>query len=160
MYRASSPVTACPRCQHALEERAVGSEFILACTACGGVWLDVGQAKAVFERRAVEQDLVEGSEAIAFQSRAQPADTGSAALCPVGGEEMILCEAAGIRIDQCAEHGTWFDAHELRRIVDAADAPTALDTALETAKETADKALARTTQWLTKVLWGDKPLPP
>ena len=126
MYRAPSPVTACPRCQHALEERAVGRGFILACTSCGGVWLDPAQARAVFERRAAEAALVEGSEAVARLSRARRADTDRPAMCPIGGEEMDLCEAEGVRIDQCAEHGTWFDANELRQIVDKADTPNAV----------------------------------
>lgn len=100
--------------------------------------------------------MVEGAEEIADQSRAQPAGTDNAAICPIGGEEMILCEAEGIRIDQCVQHGTWFDAHELRRIVDAADEPSPLETALETAVETAQSAAkaarARWIGWLTKVL--------
>jgi Zn-finger nucleic acid-binding protein len=152
MYRASSPVTACPRCQRALEERAVGPGVILACVACGGVWLDVEQSKMVFERRRDEEALVQGSEDVAYFSQARRPRIEGAAICPIGGEEMVLCEAEGIRIDRCAEHGTWFDAHELRRIVDAADEPSVLDVAVET-------ALKRSTQFLTRVLWGEQKLP-
>lgn len=128
MYRASTPVTACPRCQHALEERTAGRETILACAACGGVWLDSAQTVVVFKRLAGDDALVQGSEDVAYFSRAQRPQTEMPATCPVGGEEMILCEAEGVRIDQCAEHGTWFDAHELGRIVKSADKPHAVTT--------------------------------
>ena len=126
MYRASSPVTACPRCQRALEERVVRRDTILACTACGGVWLDPEQARIVFKRRRGEESFVEGSEDVAFFSHGRREPTDGIAICPIGGEEMTLCEAEGIHIDQCAEHGTWFDAHELARIVKSADEPNAV----------------------------------
>jgi Zn-finger nucleic acid-binding protein len=126
MYRASSPVTACPRCQRALEERDVPGDTILACPACGGVWLDPEQARVVFERRRGEESFVRGSEDIAHFSHGRRSPTDGVAICPIGGEEMTLCEAEGIRIDRCAEHGTWFDAHELGLIVKSADAPSAV----------------------------------
>jgi Zn-finger nucleic acid-binding protein len=132
MYRAGTPVTACPRCQRALEERHVDDrDAVLACAACGGVWLDPEQTLIVFKRRRGEEAFVKGSEAIAWFSQSQRPRTDAAAICPIGGEEMVLCEASGIHIDQCREHGTWFDAHELRRIVDATDRPSALRTWLE-----------------------------
>ena len=128
MYRASSPVTACPRCQRALEERTVPGDTILACAACGGVWLDPEQSLVVFKRRRGEESFVQGSEDVAHFSAGRREPTDGVALCPIGGEEMTLCEAEGIRIDQCAEHGTWFDAHELARIVKSADKPNAVTT--------------------------------
>lgn len=124
MYRASAPVTACPRCQRALEERSVEGDDILACPSCGGVWLDPAQTALVFKRFRTGEVFLRGSEdAVAFSQAHRP-PTDGVAVCPIGGEEMNLCEAEGIRIDQC-EHGTWFDARELGTIVAAADAPSA-----------------------------------
>lgn len=95
MYRASSPVTACPRCQRALEERAVRGDTILACAACGGGWLDPEQALVVFKRRRGEDSFVQGSEDVAYFSAGRREPTDSVAICPIGGEEMALCEAEG-----------------------------------------------------------------
>lgn len=132
---------------------------ILACVSCGGVWLDTAQTFLVFKRLKGGEAFIRESEELAARSRAQRPPTEGTAICPIGGEEMVLCEAQGIRIDQCAEHGTWFDARELGRIVDLADAPSVLDNAVDAAKETAQTALARSKQWLSKVLWGKEELP-
>jgi Zn-finger nucleic acid-binding protein len=109
----------CPRCARELEEQKVRSALVRACTACGGVWLDEAQADIVFKRMPGGAALVSAANKAANVSEKQKVATDGVARCPVGGEEMILCEAEGIRIDQCPEHGTWFDAHEVRRIANA-----------------------------------------
>jgi Zn-finger nucleic acid-binding protein len=73
----------------------------------------------VFKRMPGGAPLVSASNQAVQRSEKQRPTTDGTAQCPVGGEEMILCEAEGIRIDRCPHHGTWFDAHELRRIANA-----------------------------------------
>jgi Zn-finger nucleic acid-binding protein len=109
----------CPRCLRPLEVRHFKSAVIHSCPSCGGVWLGTEQTDTVFKRMPGGAALVSASNQAVQRSEKQRPTTDGTAQCPVGGEEMILCEAEGIRIDRCPHHGTWFDAHELRRIANA-----------------------------------------
>jgi Zn-finger nucleic acid-binding protein len=121
----------CPRCLRQLEELEVRSATIHGCPSCGGVLLDKAQADTVFRRMPGGAALVTASNRAAQLSEKERPLTGGIARCPACAEEMNLCEAEDIRIDQCVVHGTWFDAHELRRIANA-----------ETARERSAKAEA------------------
>lgn len=109
----------CPRCLRQLEERKVRSASIHGCPSCGGVLLDKTQTATVFKRMPGGLALVSASNKAAQVSENARPQTDGAARCPSCAEEMVLCEAEGVRIDQCVVHGTWFDAHELRRIANA-----------------------------------------
>lgn len=109
----------CPRCLRQLEERKARSATIFGCPSCGGVLLDKAQTDIVFKRMPGGLALVTASnKAVQVSENARP-HTDGAARCPACAEEMMLCEAELIRIDQCPAHGTWFDANELRQIANA-----------------------------------------
>jgi Zn-finger nucleic acid-binding protein len=109
----------CPRCILPLEARTFKSATIHGCRSCGGVWLDNAQTDTVFKRMPGAASVVKASEQAARSSAGDAVATDGMARCPSCREEMLLCEAEGVRIDQCEAHGTWFDARELRRIANA-----------------------------------------
>lgn len=123
MFRTNARLN-CPRCDGELEERSKGRAVVYGCAACGGVWLDSDQAACVFEGWPERAALVRLSSAVADDSP-MLATTHPIPRCPIDREPLDLCEARGVQIDMC-EHGTWFDAYELRRI--AASPPSAADT--------------------------------
>jgi hypothetical protein len=56
--------------------------------------------------------------AINVEAKRAEVDTSRAAACPVCASPMnrVRIEAAACDIDACSEHGTWFDAGELRAV--------------------------------------------
>lgn len=117
----------CPKCRVLLHAVANRTGIAAVCARCGGLWLDNASSLSVL------QDLVEP----AVQLAAQQAALGSAQVTPAGGGyreraprpidevapracascDVPLVEStvrpAGVALDVCAQHGTWFDAGEL-----------------------------------------------
>jgi len=109
----------CPGCEKPLLRGELGEFVLHECGKCFGLWVD----KDTFERicRDAEQ------EAFSFGSPDPSAEPGTGALpkiryvrCPHCRKFMNrvqFAECSGVVVDVCRDHGTWFDAHELQRIV-------------------------------------------
>jgi Zn-finger nucleic acid-binding protein len=109
---------ACPDCEVPLFAARKEGFRIDACGRCGGAWLDhVTAQHAIAERSLVPAILAE--QASARASVGPPAQRARA--CPDCGVALV---ATGVRdarteIDVCAEHGSWFDADEMRAVIEA-----------------------------------------
>jgi Zn-finger nucleic acid-binding protein len=109
----------CPHCRAELAAVRVGGTMVRECGACGGLWLD----NAAFE--ALCADREQQAEVLAFRARAAvPAEVDTRIryrTCPECGilmHRLNFRRVSGVIVDVCREHGTWFDADELRRIVE------------------------------------------
>jgi Zn-finger nucleic acid-binding protein len=109
----------CPRCKIGLQQLQIGPIVMRECTRCAGIWSDV----ATFEKICSEKD--EQAAALTFfQNRKQD----SASNVPVNYVPCPQCHqlmnrsnfarSSGVIIDLCKEHGAWFDAGELPKIID------------------------------------------
>jgi len=109
----------CPRCEVELVDRRLGSEALLACTLCGGVWLDVVACRAIVGGAPSMASLLYLAEQSAAAATVQPAEAVGAA-CPVCRGSMQRRPVPGVEatLDTCL-HGTWFDARELRVVAEA-----------------------------------------
>lgn len=91
------------------------------CAACQGVWLDVGELRALLETHEVPTDAVARAAAVAAR-RTPPAESDASAparpcpACHVPMERVNYDEASGILVDSCLEHGVWLDGGELARL--------------------------------------------
>jgi Zn-finger nucleic acid-binding protein len=119
----------CPSCpgKHRLVSRRMGREqvTVLECGRCGGFWLGHEGFQQLVERAL--------HEALPFGPQGPPA-AGSAGRglqqhprgrfyrpCVVCGELMNRLNygrVSGVIIDACKDHGIWFEADSLRRILD------------------------------------------
>jgi Zn-finger nucleic acid-binding protein len=116
------PDLPCPRCTTALHARLVGDIVIDECGTCLGLFLDQVAIKRVIEDRA--QARAEALLGALPRTQTQ--------LAPRPGEKMyVRCPAcqtlmnrrqfasgAGVVVDVCKQHGTFFDAGELPAIVE------------------------------------------
>ena len=100
-----------------------GRAFALECERCRGRWLD----------RSATEEVVRGVITLADEAekietkgdRAQTPYRGAPRLgvadrdCPFCAARLrpVRVEAAGIDLDVCPSHGTWFDAGELEAVV-------------------------------------------
>jgi Zn-finger nucleic acid-binding protein len=111
---------ACPRGCGALRAIQLGGVELEECETCVGMW--VGQG--VFQRLYSEEErgsVVLGPELSAHQLKGGAIETVRYIPCPECGKLMNrinFAKRSGVILDSCAKHGTWFDADELRRVVE------------------------------------------
>lgn len=109
----------CPRCKIDLEFIAIGSNNLRECSRCGGFWT----SSATFENICSSHE--EQSAVLTFiRSDAHP-DVHPASIsyvpCPDCSQLMNrsnFARTSGVIIDMCRDHGVWFDADELPKIID------------------------------------------
>jgi Zn-finger nucleic acid-binding protein len=119
----------CPRCRQRLRLQSAGRVPALLCGGCGGLWVvhDVTRQ-------------VERSGGVAAALRALADDAGRRAplgsalgntnlRCPWCGVTMdrLYYARAGVVLDCCSRHGTWFDRGEMQQILDVVQARHARD---------------------------------
>ncbi len=123
---ASTPCP-CPACGKVsrLRSRQIGDLAVLECQRCAGFWL----AAIVFEHlveQVLHDPLSQGWRLPLAQRRdgaCRPNGNGGPRYrkCPICGKLMTrrnYARRSGVIIDFCAQHGVWFDADELARILE------------------------------------------
>ncbi len=112
----STPRAACcPACNDAL--RATSEQLgVWTCPTCGGVWTDPAATAAL--RAASDAVFTSVSDRAAAQARTSlPADRPGRR-CPICRNVLQPTNVAGVTIDTCAAHGTWFDRGEMATVCD------------------------------------------
>ena len=118
----------CPVCRgdHVLTSRAFGNISALECNRCAGIWLSAESFRELTERAAQERldsdDRDPPHLARPAEVEGPPPDGGKRYRpCPVCGDLMVkqnYGRGSGVIVDVCRNHGVWFDADELPRILD------------------------------------------
>lgn len=109
----------CPRCSEMLLGRLVEEVLIDECPACHGVWVDmVALDRILDERRQARAERILGASPAAEPSIRQPGPMYVG--CPECGNMMNrrnFARGAGVIVDVCRPHGTWFDGGELPAVI-------------------------------------------
>jgi Zn-finger nucleic acid-binding protein len=115
---------ACPVCEgRRLMSRAWGDISILECNRCAGMWLGhdaFHHALTQAEQNKQQAGWFDGGVARPGETDVEPPDGGRRYRpCAVCGQLMPKkqFDRSGIVIDHCKNHGVWFDADELSRIL-------------------------------------------
>lgn len=109
----------CPRCKLDLNLLEIGETTLRECEKCGGLWADVETFENVCADRE-KQSVVLGFLGERPKLTAKPAKI-SYVPCPDCGQLMNrnnFARSSGVIIDLCKQHGAWFDAEELPKIVE------------------------------------------
>lgn len=125
-------IFSCPRCRVELVESRGARIAAHACPECGGVWLAASLAERL--RDALESGREIGlcglardaGESAAATARGNATTDGRGIPCaicraPMGRE---ILPRAGLAIDTCIHHGTWYDRGELQSLVDCVRDPS------------------------------------
>ncbi len=118
--QAQASELSCPRGCGKLRALTLGGVALNECEQCNGVWLaldDFQKLCAEQERRAVFL----GAESQAHRTPSASVPTVRYVPCPLCTKLMNRVnfgKRSGVIVDSCAKHGTWFDADELRRVVE------------------------------------------
>jgi Zn-finger nucleic acid-binding protein len=109
----------CPKCGGSLTPREVGEVVVGQCDSCQGIWLDLGELRAViaFQRQHPERGLAATLPAAAARRNEV---TGPCPRC--GGEgnmtRLTSLEDASLVVDSCPVcYGIWLDGGELQRLM-------------------------------------------
>ena len=108
----------CPRCKRPLEHLAIDGVAVRECTACGGFWSDVDTFERICADRE-QQEAVLGFIGSDAHPHAHPAAIAYVP-CPDCKQLMNrsnFARSSGVIIDICKQHGVWFDADELPKII-------------------------------------------
>ena len=112
----------CPRCEKPLRARMVGDIVIDECGQCLGLFLDqVAIKRVVTDRAQARAEALLGSlPRAALPGPVKPGER-MYIKCPSGTQLMyrkLFAAGAGVIVDVCKTHGTFFDAGELPRVVE------------------------------------------
>jgi Zn-finger nucleic acid-binding protein len=113
----------CPRCEQALAVREIAEVRLTECPGCHGVFID----KAAIEHILADRQQARAESVVgAYRGTPRVADTAKP-----GGKLYIKCpqcrtimnrklfaRGAGVIVDVCKGHGTWFDPGELPVVVE------------------------------------------
>jgi Zn-finger nucleic acid-binding protein len=112
----------CPRCRVDMTAVAIGSTMLRECGQCDGLWV---------EASALEKICADREQQAAVLGTASPAPSHAVHLdqsqkvryvpCPQCAQLMNrinFARCSGVVVDVCKGHGTWFDAEELRQIIE------------------------------------------
>jgi Zn-finger nucleic acid-binding protein len=111
---------ACPRGCGTLRQLTLGGLGLNECEHCSGVWL----AQPDFQRLCAEEEkraVFLGAESLVRKTPTTAVPTVRYVPCPLCTKLMNRInfgKRSGVIVDSCAKHGTWFDADELRRVVE------------------------------------------
>jgi len=115
-------VLKCPRCRVDMTALAIGATMLRECQKCNGLWV---------EARALEKICADREQQAAVLGTASPEPVHPVRLdsspkiryvpCPQCSQLMNrinFARCSGVVVDVCKGHGTWFDAEELRGIIE------------------------------------------
>jgi Zn-finger nucleic acid-binding protein len=105
----------CPHCKKRLVGVSVKDVALHGCGACGGIWIENASAMRVLQHPdAIFGELA--SRAGRNARRGPPrAPNPTCAECPAVLDPVF---SHGVELDVCGDHGTWFDAFELVRLIE------------------------------------------
>jgi Zn-finger nucleic acid-binding protein len=121
--RQSTAVTAgklCPRCRTEMQVVSVGTQKVLECSSCLGLWL----TPDAFEKICADQEehsAILGTASMASVDRTILESKVNYVPCPECSQLMNranFARCSGVIIDLCKRHGIWFDRNEISRIVE------------------------------------------
>lgn len=112
----------CPRCESSLQNKVVNSNLVEYCNDCGGVWLGHHLFDDLLKNEPPNATAALGLRPSPKGSEL-PRHEVSYLRCPECDVTMSrhnFMSNSGIIIDQCSDHGVWFDKHELAAGLDYA----------------------------------------
>lgn len=112
----------CPRCERRLESLRIEATAVRECTGCGGLWTNAETFESLCADKEQQSAVLNFIGSRTFESR--PTSAITYVPCPECKQLMNrsnFARSSGVIIDLCKQHGVWFDADELPKIIDFID---------------------------------------
>jgi Zn-finger nucleic acid-binding protein len=110
----------CPAGCGALGAVTVGETTLHECARCSGIWLDVATFERVRSERERQAAVLEYPTVARVERSGTlgPVRYRPCAECGSIMNRINFARSSGVIVDACKAHGFWFDADELRRVVE------------------------------------------
>jgi len=122
VVRADDDAGVCPRCKKKLHLLEIGVASIRECGECGGLWTGVDTFEAICADKEQQSAVL---KYVTAQSRdpnlSLPINYVPCPVCSQLMNRSNFARISGVVIDLCKQHGVWFDADELSKIIDFID---------------------------------------
>ncbi len=103
----------CPRCREPLVVFEVEGIEVDRCLECGGTWLDSGELEWIAERAGVDPGPLSASVRAGGRRTELRCPR-----CRTRMEVVSIGQGEPVELDRCRrEHGLWFDAGEMEKVV-------------------------------------------
>jgi Zn-finger nucleic acid-binding protein len=112
----------CPRCRRPLESLRIEAAAVRECMGCGGFWTSAETFESICADKEQQSAVLTFINTQSFDSR--PTSAINYVPCPDCKQLMNrsnFARSSGVIIDLCKQHGVWFDAEELPKILDFID---------------------------------------
>lgn len=112
------PPASCPRCSIEMRSLLVGDTLLRECPACSGLWVDADALDRICSDSQCQTSLLGKSNPIKASGEMEKSIRYLP--CPACRKLMNrvnFARCSSVVVDVCRTHGTWFDKHELQRIV-------------------------------------------
>jgi Zn-finger nucleic acid-binding protein len=112
----------CPRCKIKLQSLRIDTVLIRECERCGGFWSEITAFEHLCANKEQQASVIGFIGSYAHQNADAPAI--SYVPCPDCSQLMNrsnFARSSGVIVDMCKQHGVWFDAGELPKIIEFLD---------------------------------------
>ncbi len=107
----------CPRCKVKMQLIEVDEIKLSECERCEGIWSDVDTFEAICASRENQSAILKKLDEILHHPKFERVQYVPCPNCKQLMNRSNFARVSGIVIDTCKEHGVWFDAEELPRII-------------------------------------------
>ena len=111
----------CPRCRRPLESLRIGETSARECMSCGGLWTNAETFESLCADKEQQSAVLSFINTQNFESRPTAVSYVPCPECKELMNRSNFARSSGVIIDLCRQHGVWFDADELPRIIDFID---------------------------------------
>ena len=112
----------CPRCKRPLESLRIETTAARECMGCGGFWTSAETFESLCADKEEQSAVLTFIATQTFETR--PEASVNYIPCPDCKQLMNrsnFARSSGVIIDLCRQHGVWFDANELSKIIEFID---------------------------------------
>ncbi|HNY63965.1 MAG TPA: zf-TFIIB domain-containing protein [Deltaproteobacteria bacterium] len=102
----------CPKCRGALMTIEFDRVEIDCCDHCGGIWLDSGELEALRDREGRSDSLL-----VTMRPGGGKESRRRCPICLKRMDKVFIGNAEPVLLDQCPDHGLWFDRGELTKVL-------------------------------------------
>lgn len=108
----------CPRCKIKLKLLQIGETTLCECEKCGGLWIGVETFEEVCANHEKQAEILSSIEQNSVHKNPAKIQYVPCPDCKTLMNRNNFASSSGVIVDICKQHGVWFDAEELPKIIE------------------------------------------
>lgn len=108
----------CPRCRVRMQFLEIEEVALAECEKCEGIWCDVETFETICANKENQSAVLKKLDEILKHPEYEKVQYVPCPKCQTLMNRNNFAKVSGIVIDICKQHGVWFDAEELPRIIE------------------------------------------